>query len=86
MISGFNLYGANGDENGCEDQIYHDADPEIYHGHIKLIRTLGSVPQGKHETREEGRKVEPLKDDTQPVANIPKKIIGAKGGCENTED
>ena len=64
MISGFNLDGANGDEDGCEDQIYHDTDPEIYHGHVKFIRALRSIPQGKHETSEQGSKVEPLEDDS----------------------
>lgn len=86
IISGFDLDGSDGDINGCKDQIYHDTAPEIHHGHVEFVRALRSIPQGEHETREKGGKVQPLEDDTQPLAGFPEKILVAKRGSEDTED
>lgn len=37
------LYRFDGDEDGREHQVHHDADPEIHHRHIEFIGALGTV-------------------------------------------
>lgn len=45
LVLGVDLNRADGDEDGSEDQIEHDTDPEIYHGHVEPVRALGPISQ-----------------------------------------
>lgn len=62
VICCFYLYRSHRYEDCGKDQVYHDANPEIYHRHVKLIGTLRSITQGKNKTSEKGGKISPLED------------------------
>ena len=44
------LDGSDSDENRSEDEIQHNADPEVYHCHVKSVGALGSIPQCQDKT------------------------------------
>ncbi len=44
-VLGVDLNRADGNEDGSKDQIKHDTDPKIHHGHVKPVGALGPVSQ-----------------------------------------
>ena len=50
ILGCLNLDRSDGDENGSEDEIQHNADPEVYHCHVKSIGALWAIPQCQDKT------------------------------------
>lgn len=49
LVLSVDLDRADSDEDRSEDEIKHDTDPEIYHGHVEPVGALGPVPQCQDE-------------------------------------
>lgn len=86
MVLGFFLYGFDSDEDGSENQIYHDANPEINHGHVKFIRSLGTIPESQDKTREKRCQIKPFEYQAQPFTGVSEEIVRIEGPCENPKD
>ena len=74
------------DTRGVGEHRQHNGDPEVYHRHVKLVRSLRSIAEREHEAGEEGGEVEPFEDDAENLASLAEEIGGAKGSGEDTED
>ena len=42
--------GSHCDENCRKHQVCHDENPEVYHCHVQLVRTLRSITKREYET------------------------------------
>ena len=50
MFGCLDLDGSDSDENRSEDEIQHDADPEIYHCHVEFVGALRAIAQRQDKT------------------------------------
>ena len=44
------LDGSDSDKNRSEDEIQHNADPEVYHCHVEFVGPLGAIAQCQDKT------------------------------------
>ena len=51
------------DEDGGEHEVGHDDGPEVDHGHVELVGSLGSIAEGKNEAGDECGEIAPFEDD-----------------------
>lgn len=75
-----------GHEYRCECQVYHDANPEIDHRHIELVRSTGSVTQRQNKASYQRREVEPLKYYAKHFTNCAQQVVIAQILCKDMEN
>ena len=74
MSLNFGLDGLHRDENRCEHEVDHYKTPEVYHGHVELVRSLRPITHRQDETGEERGKIEPLENDSEDLTRRTEKV------------
>ena len=49
MVFCLDLDWSNSDEDRREDQVEHDSDPEVHHGHVEFVGSLRPISQSEDE-------------------------------------
>lgn len=65
MVLDFLLDRFDRDKYSCEGQIYHDSNPEVHHGHVKLVGSAWSITQSEDEASHQIHEIKPFEDNTQ---------------------
>lgn len=77
---------SDGHEHRGERQVDHDSNPEVHHGHVKLVRTARSVTQGQDETSYQSREIEPFEYDTENFTSRTQEFFVTEISRKDMED
>ncbi len=86
IIVNFFFDGYDGNIDKGEDEVYHDANPEVDYPHVEFVRALRTITEGQDKGSKQCGEIQPFENNTENGTSVSEEFAITERCCEDAED